>query len=133
MSLFSPVPEGVRPPVLEATSFSSLNATWKEPDQPNGVIVTYSLYMRKISTYVVLFQGANLSYHVTGLSAGQEYFFFIMANTSVGGTTSAVVGASVPLEQEEPCKYCCINQSSAFVLRAKRECTDNHTYRKYEI
>lgn len=46
-----------------------------------------------------------MSYHVTGLSAGQEYFFFIMANTSVGGTESTVVSASIPVERIEPSKY----------------------------
>ena len=87
---------------MESKSFSSLNASWRKPDQPNGVIISYSLHMRNMSTYTVLYQGFNLSYHVTGLSAGQEYFFYIMANTSVGGTKSSIVGASVPVERVEP-------------------------------
>lgn len=52
-----------------------------------------------------------MSYHVTGLSAGQEYFFFIMANTSVGGTESTVVSASIPVERIEPSKYPCKENS----------------------
>lgn len=60
--------------------------------------------MRNQSIYSVLYQGSSLSYHVTGLTAGQEYFFFIMANTSVGGTKSVVVSATVPLENI-PSKY----------------------------
>ena len=104
------VPEGVHPPVLEATSFSSLNASWIEPDHPNGVIISYSLHMRNMSAYTVLYQGSSRSYHVTGLSAGQEYFFYIMANTSVGGTKSAIVGASVPVERMEPSEYSCGNE-----------------------
>ena len=94
-----PVPEGVAPPALEVSSSSSLNASWTEPEHPNGVIISYSLHMRNLSSYSVLYQGSSLSYHVTGLSAGQEYFFYIMANTSVGGTKSFVVTASVPLEK----------------------------------
>lgn len=93
------VPEGVDPPVLEVSSSSSLNASWTEPQHPNGVIISYSLHMRNLSVYSLLYQGSSLSYHVTGLSAGQEYFFYIMANTSVGGTRSVVVSASVPLEK----------------------------------
>ena len=92
------VPGGVSPPVLEVANSSSLNASWTEPQHPNGVIISYSLHMRNLSTYSVLYQGSSLSYHVTGLSAGQEYFFYIMANTSVGGTKSTVVSASVPSE-----------------------------------
>ena len=52
-----------------------------------------------------------MSFHVTGLSAGQEYFFFIMANTSVGGTESTVVSASIPVERTEPSKYPCKENS----------------------
>lgn len=107
----STVPEGVHPPVLEANSFFSLKASWKEPDQPNGVIVSYTLHMRNITTDVVLYQGLRLSHHVTGLFAGQEYFFYIMANTSVGGTQSSVVSASLPLKQTEPSKCFCTTQS----------------------
>ena len=92
------VPEGVSPPVLEVSSSSSINASWTKPQHPNGVIVSYSLHMRNLSIYSVLYQGSSLSHHVTGLSAGQEYFFYIMANTSVGGTKSVLVSASVPLE-----------------------------------
>ena len=52
-----------------------------------------------------------MSFHVTGLSAGQEYFFFIMANTSAGGTESTVVSGSIPVERIEPSKYPC-NENS---------------------
>lgn len=64
-----------------------------------------------MSAYTVLYQGSSMSYHVTGLSAGQEYFFFIMANTSVGGTESTVVSASIPVERIEPSKYPCKENS----------------------
>ncbi len=101
---YSPVPEGVNPPVLEVSSSSSLNASWTEPEHPNGVIISYSLHMRNLSIYSILYQGSSLSYHVTGLSAGQEYFFYVMANTSVGGTKSSVVSVSVPLEKS-PSEY----------------------------
>ena len=67
--------------------------------------------MRNMSAYTVLYQGSSMSYHVTGLSAGQEYFFFIMANTSVGGTESTVVSASIPVERIEPSKYPCKENS----------------------
>lgn len=97
-------PEGVDPPAFEVSSSSSLNATWTKPRRPNGVIVSYSLHMRSSSSYSVLYQGPSLSYHVTGLSAGKEYFFYVMANTSVGGTKSAVVSASLPLEKA-PSEY----------------------------
>ena len=67
--------------------------------------------MRNMSAYTVIYQGSSMSYHVTGLSAGQEYFFFIMANTSVGGTESTVVSASIPVERIEPSKYPCKENS----------------------
>ena len=100
------VPEGVSPPDLEVSSSSSLNASWTEPEHPNGVIISYALHVRNLSIYSVLYQGSSLSYHVTGLSAGQEYSFYIMANTSVGGTRSEVVTASIPLENTpSECPY----------------------------
>lgn len=67
--------------------------------------------MRNMSAYAVIYQGSGMSFHVTGLSAGQEYFFFIMANTSVGGTESTVVSASIPVERTEPSKYPCKENS----------------------
>lgn len=67
--------------------------------------------MRNTSAYTAIYQGSSTSYHVTGLSAGQEYFFFIMANTSVGGTESTVVSASIPVERIEPSKYPCKENS----------------------
>lgn len=100
------VPEGVSPPDLEVSSSSSLNASWTEPEHPNGVIISYALHVRNLSIYSVLYQGSSLSYHVTGLSAGHEYSFYIMANTSVGGTRSEVVTASIPLENTpSECPY----------------------------
>ena len=60
-----------------------------------------------------------MSYHVTGLSAGQEYFFYIMANTSIGGNKSAIVGASVPVEATEPSKYPCSNYTVLSVSYAR--------------
>ena len=115
------VPEGVSPPVLQVSSSSTLNASWTEPQHPNGVIISYSLHMRNLSIYSVLYQGSSLSYHVTGLSAGQEYFFYIMANTSVGGTKSAVVSASVPLENT-PSEYSHL-RSNSYRVEVERSTT----------
>lgn len=99
LSFFTPlVPEGVDAPAFEISSLSSMNVTWTKPQHPNGIIVNYSLYMSNSSLFSVLYQGLSLSYHVTGLSSGQNYLFYIMANTSVGGTKSAVVSASISVE-----------------------------------
>ena len=119
------VPEGVSPPDLEVSSSSSLNASWTEPEHPNGVIISYSLHMRNLSIYSVLYQGSSLSYHVTGLSAGQEYSFYIMANTSVGGTRSEVVTASVPLENT-PSEYPNLRSMIQLVTQSRKDQINNN-------
>lgn len=82
-------PEIIFPPNITVISSSSLLITWKEPEEPNGVITNYTLFRDLFSVFV---GKANLSYIDTGLENYTFYSYFIVVCNSkgCGASTSSV-------------------------------------------
>ncbi|XP_071962430.1 usherin-like isoform X2 [Antedon mediterranea] len=83
-------PEGVSPPMALAATGSSITVGWDEPEQPNGLVARYQLYMNNVALY----QGLVRSFTVRGLSIFTGYDFYVTACTSVGCGQSPVVRLS---------------------------------------
>ncbi|KAJ2944867.1 hypothetical protein O0L34_g1758 [Tuta absoluta] len=75
------------------SSSSSILVSWKRPDQPNGEITHYTVYVKPVSSTISpqsyrvepqdnLFR--QLSFPVTGLTAGRQYEVFVRAHTAAG-------------------------------------------------
>ena len=74
------IPKGIQPPVLVVLGASSIQASWNQPLQPNGIILQYVL--RRNST--VVYEGPGLSFLDTGLLPFQFYAYDVQANNSAG-------------------------------------------------
>ena len=81
-----------------------MNVLWSIPDQPNGVITNYSLLINNGTGYRLKCQGIELSCGVSGLTPGRSYQFYVVANTSAGGTRSTEVTVEMPLPMQRPGK-----------------------------
>nr|XP_032521921.1 Down syndrome cell adhesion molecule-like protein Dscam2 [Danaus plexippus plexippus] len=76
------------------SSPTSLIVSWKKPDQPNGIITHYTVYVKPVTSTnapqsyrVDPNQESNLSqltFSVTGLTTGLQYEVFVRAHTTVG-------------------------------------------------
>ena len=89
----SAAPSGVDRPTVVVLSSSSLEVSWTEPANPNGVIVIYSLYSSTPDSDVdVLLTNSSLpgSSVVAGLEPFTEYGFIVVACTSAGCNQSEV-------------------------------------------
>ncbi|ESO94175.1 hypothetical protein LOTGIDRAFT_118598, partial [Lottia gigantea] len=97
-------PSGLDPPSLVALSSTSVQATWKSPIRPNGVLVNYTLFQGNDRVY----SGPpnKLSYIVPGLQYWTEHTFRIQACTVRGCELSedATVRTleAIPEEQGKP-------------------------------
>ena len=89
-------PEGVKTPALVLNSDSSVNVSWSAPEEPNGVLTSYRLMMSNGGAYSVVYKDLGYSYHVTNLTAGQTYCFYVVASTSAGGTKSNTMNVTIP-------------------------------------
>ncbi|VVC93928.1 unnamed protein product [Leptidea sinapis] len=80
------------------SSATSITVSWKRPDQPNGDITHYTLYIKPVSStsapqsYRIDSDASNsrqLSFPVQGLVTGTQYEVFVRAHTLAGeGTPS---------------------------------------------
>ncbi|XP_046972753.1 Down syndrome cell adhesion molecule-like protein Dscam2 [Vanessa cardui] len=77
------------------SSSTSVLVSWKKPDQPNGEITHYTVYVKPVTSTnapqsyrVEATQEANLSrqltFPLTGLTTGMQYEVFVRAHTSAG-------------------------------------------------
>lgn len=79
-------PEGVSPPNIQATSSTSILATWREPDTPNGVILRYILLLNGERVFEML----GFQFQVDSLTAFTTYNFQLMVCTTTCGSSSIV-------------------------------------------
>ncbi|XP_065144388.2 usherin [Paramisgurnus dabryanus] len=89
-------PSGMPAPTLKVTGSESVEVTWSEPLQPNGVITGYELHRNRSLIYT----GMDTRYHDFTLLPSVEYSYTITANNSQGAVTSppavATTQASAP-------------------------------------
>ncbi|NXL36266.1 USH2A protein, partial [Glaucidium brasilianum] len=109
-------PEGLQPPVIETISSTELAVEWSPPENPNGVIIRYELYMRKklkppgnfLPPEIRIFQSSGwlspqpviespnenalappqTSTIVTDLEPFTEYEFYVLAVNMAGSVSS---------------------------------------------
>uniref|UniRef100_A0A8C1J3X3 Usherin n=1 Tax=Cyprinus carpio TaxID=7962 RepID=A0A8C1J3X3_CYPCA len=77
-------PSGMPAPSLKVTGPESVEVTWREPIQPNGVIIGYEL--RRNGS--LIYTGMDTRYHDFTLLPSIAYSYTITANNSQGATTS---------------------------------------------
>ncbi|KAK7153113.1 hypothetical protein R3I93_011118 [Phoxinus phoxinus] len=77
-------PSGMPTPTLKVTGPESVEVTWREPVQPNGVIIGYEL--RRNGS--LIYTGMDTRYHDFTLLPSVEYSYIITANNSQGAATS---------------------------------------------
>ncbi|XP_055465169.1 usherin [Psammomys obesus] len=74
------VPEGVPAPRAHSYSPDSFNISWTEPEYPNGVIITYGLYLDD----ALIHNSSELSCHAYGFDPGSLHTFRVQACTAKG-------------------------------------------------
>ncbi|GAA6098731.1 usherin [Tachysurus ichikawai] len=77
-------PTSMPAPILKVTGPESVEVSWKEPDQPNGVITGYEL--RRDGH--LIYTGMDTRYHDFMLLPSIEYSYTVTANNSQGTATS---------------------------------------------
>ena len=103
-------PEGVHPPNLTVTGARMIEATWRQPDVLNGVVVKYSLFRSNILVY----NGTNVCYkdnkgkdictfkdEGNGLQPVTTYNYSVAATTGGGTTRSGITTATTPESSPE--------------------------------
>nr|XP_004672060.2 usherin [Jaculus jaculus] len=93
-------PQEVQPPVAKALP-NSLLLSWKPPEQANGIITQYSLFMDERRIY----SGSRENYTVTDVGVFTPHHFLLSACTHVGCTNSSRVilyTAQRPPEHVDP-------------------------------
>ncbi|KAI6647638.1 hypothetical protein LOD99_8712 [Oopsacas minuta] len=78
-------PKGVFPPILTAISSTAIQVEWVEPEQPNGVIVSYNIILDGVSVYTDNFSGVFIA---MGLMPYTVYSFELVACTRFECTPS---------------------------------------------
>lgn len=100
-------PQEIMPPNVVALSPTSVQATWKEPKEPNGDIVKYQLFLD--NEKVPVFEGYAFGFNVTGLQVFTQYNLRVSACTSRGCTYSkfstVTTAEDVPGGVEKPDLY----------------------------
>ena len=83
-------PSGMRPPALQVTSSTSIEVTWTEPTEPNGIVTSYELRRDGDLIYTT----SQLLYPDYDLAPGTTYSYTVTAYNSRGSTTSAPASAT---------------------------------------
>lgn len=96
-------------PTVTTLSATSLSVQWAAPDQPNGVIIRYAVFLRVApfegdGQQVAMVNSSVFSVEVGGLLPFTTYQFSVESHTVAGGTqsewregTTAQLGKPVPL------------------------------------
>jgi len=99
---FASPPTGVPPPVTVPQSATSVSVSWSPPTEPNGLIISYTLYAGTTAVYT----GLSLSTLVTGLVPWTNYSFVISACTTAGCAYSDAISVqtleAVPADIDAP-------------------------------
>ncbi|XP_078086591.1 usherin [Mustelus asterias] len=77
-------PSNMVQPKLQVTGSESIEVTWKEPNNPNGLIRNYELKRDG----VLIYAGLETRYHDFTLTPGVEYSYTVAANNSQGSAIS---------------------------------------------
>jgi len=119
-------PQGVRPPVLVVTGAREIEASWFEPDVPNGIISQYSLYRNGTLVYngtdvcSKTAQGqVKCIYKDTGLSPMTSYSYAVAAKTTGGTTRSDSSSAQTPESSPEGVPLPRLTPRSAYEIYAE--------------
>ncbi|KAK3721655.1 hypothetical protein QZH41_003679 [Actinostola sp. cb2023] len=119
-------PQGVRPPVLVVTGAREIEASWFEPDVPNGIISQYSLYRNGTLVYngtdvcSKTAQGqVKCIYKDTGLSPMTSYSYSVAAKTTGGTTRSDSSSAQTPESSPEGVPLPRLTPRSAYEIYAE--------------
>jgi hypothetical protein len=87
------------------SSPNSLYISWLPPNEPNGVVTKYNLYMRMVNGRDELnndkrnLPSQNLHYEAKSLQPHMEYQFWVTASTRVGEGKSSRVASQVTLNR----------------------------------
>ena len=83
-------PSGMNPPVLRVAGSNSIEVSWTEPDQPNGIITSYELRRRgNLIQTTQAFQFVDFD-----VEPGQTYSYTVTAFNSKGSVTSQAMTAT---------------------------------------
>ena len=82
---FSAVPSAVRFPAIFVLSFNSIRVQWTDPLTPNGIILTYSVYIiRSPSELSELHQTSSKQLSLSGFNP-YELVCFMVSATNIAG------------------------------------------------
>lgn len=90
------VSSAVAAPTVAVLTDTSVRVSWTKPDTPNGEIVRYEVYhVQPPGTQPPVFSGlppanGTLSAVITGLKAGVQYYFSVVAVTSAGSSPGGI-------------------------------------------
>ncbi|XP_021347323.1 usherin-like [Mizuhopecten yessoensis] len=97
-------PQFVKPPVLVALGTTRVDVRWEKPEQMNGVLQRYLLYLSTEANFIgeVVYNTSDFftNYIVPDLTAGTTYFITLSACTMGGCTLSTV--SEVLTEESAP-------------------------------
>lgn len=85
------IPQNMSPPILRVMSSSSIEISWNEPENPNGVITSYDVRRdnRLIYTESISVSGSlRTTYTDYNLSPGSEYSYVVVARNRKGTVES---------------------------------------------
>lgn len=71
-------PRGVYPPILTVINATALQVEWTEPEQPNGVIISYNILLDDMSIYTNNISGTFI---VVNLLPFTVYSFQVSLNS----------------------------------------------------
>ena len=91
------IPDGIMAPDIEIVNSTALRATWQDPLEPNGDIISYNL----IQNGTVVFSGVAQSYLATNLEPFTFYSYSIMACTVRGCGSSNQSNVRTPEDVPE--------------------------------
>ncbi|XP_074120778.1 usherin [Sminthopsis crassicaudata] len=74
------VPEGVAAPKAQSYSSDSFNISWTKPEYPNGILISYGLYIDG----VLMQNSSHLSYYAQGFAPWSLHSFRVQACTAKG-------------------------------------------------
>lgn len=119
-------PENVRPPTLVALGAREIEATWFEPDVPNGIVYLYTLYRNNTIVYNGT-ENCSMSdqgkykciYRDQGLNPMTVYNYYVAATTQGGTTKSSTVSAQTPESSPEGIPIPTLNPRSANSIYAE--------------
>ena len=107
-----------------AMSEDSIFVSWQYPEEPNGKILDYSVYIREIDrsrdlapkSYKV--NALQMNYHVSGLDKKSRYEFWVTAHTAIGEGAPSTK-ANIAPSSRIPAKIASFEET--FTVAARRE------------